>query len=158
MLGTAEVVRTNSLATFSYGHLHMNTSVLANQQSSLFVHWMYLRGPARSDDKSRRMVRKYQRTPNHQHLIMMMITHAAGWELSKKWCPLYDTELHMMVRLPIWRVWSKSSLFSSDRANHNVQGNVVQSIIVISQCINKETNFIKKSSSFSFYVNKLVLV
>ena len=32
MLGTAGEVRTNSLATFSYGLLHMDTTVLVNQQ------------------------------------------------------------------------------------------------------------------------------
>ena len=54
MQGAAGEVRMNSWATFSYGFLHVDIPMLANQKrlkSSLCKHWMQLRGATKMVDR-----------------------------------------------------------------------------------------------------------
>ena len=77
MLGNAGEVRTNTLETFSYGFLHMDAPVLADQQRLIHIKFLVdtecsLKDlPESMDDKDR--WQKNQGTPSYPYDLMIMM-------------------------------------------------------------------------------------
>ena len=59
--------------------------------------------------------KKKKKTTKNLIIKLTLITLLVGFRIywlypQKGWCPLYDTKLHLIVRLHFWGVWSNFSL------------------------------------------------